>query len=111
MTKPIKYTEPYKYTTYVWEGLGQGDSGEGAATGQFADRTVQITGELDGATVALQGSMDGDNWFPITTNGEDPIEGTGLFWAWENPKYMRPTVTGGGGSTAVTVTIGTSTLV
>lgn len=66
----------------------------------FADRSVQVTGTLGGATVAIQGSHDGTTWFTL----DDP-QGVDLSFAAlggkavaEIPTFTRPLLSGGAGS-------------
>lgn len=72
----------------------------------YADRTVQVAGTFGGATVTVQGSNDGTNFATLT----DPL-GNALTITTATIKQvteavlqMRPAVTGGDGTTALTVT-------
>ncbi len=63
----------------------------------YADRTVQITGSLNGGSVAIQGSNDGNNWFTL----DDP-QGVDLTFSAlggkaiaEIPAFVRPLLSGG----------------
>lgn len=92
-------------TVVTWTALGVGATGATAETGMISDRTVSISGTFGGGTVAIQGSNDGTTWF--TLNDFLGVDLTGLAantmaLVAENPRYMRPIVTGGAG-TALTV--------
>lgn len=114
MTTPTIVLENNKYQTVEWN-LASGEAGEEVRFGEHDDKSVQITATLGGATFALQGSMDGDNWSTLTKQGVTgagrDIDGAGLFRIQQNPKFIRPNVTGGDGTTAVKVVLGFSTLV
>ena len=82
-----------------------GDAWENRA---FGDMAVQVSGTFGGATVLIEGSNDNSNWFTLN----DP-QGTALSIATsgkietilEAPRYIRPTSSGGGGTTALSVII------
>lgn len=103
-----------RYITHTWQ-LAQGDSGERADLGRYSDKTVQVLGTFDTASVTIEGSMDGQNWAAL--NGAGGVgELSGLTSATqalliENPRYVRVPAIGGGASTDVTVIVGASTLV
>lgn len=100
-----------KYQVASWTGLTGTENGDTLERSKLADKTVQIMGTLDGATVVLQGSMDGDTWVTLTSDGTTEISGVGMFWVWENPRYIRPSISGGGASSDVDVILGMSSLV
>jgi len=72
----------------------------------YADRCFQSTGTIGTATIVLQGSNDGTNWQTLTSPAGSTITGTALSMRQvvENPLYVRPILTGAGGST-VTCTL------
>jgi hypothetical protein len=94
---------------YPWT-LAQDSDGTPAEEFNHADRCVQISGTLGGATVSIQGSNDGAGWFTLhdpfaqslsfTSLGAGGCVGAAVA---ENPRYVRPLVTGGDGTTAVLV--------
>jgi hypothetical protein len=105
-----------KYATVTWGGdtpVVAADTFKAAQLGKISDKTVQFIGTIGGATYGMEGSMDGTNFTPLTTNGEDVIALTaaGMVWIWENPKFIRPTHTGGGGTESMKVIMGGSALV
>lgn len=86
----------------VWADLTNTDA-DGAAVEwcQWADRCVQVTGTFGGATLTIQGSNDGTNW--ATLNNAQGTAATftaaGLKQIVELPRYVRPLLSGGSGST------------
>ena len=80
-----------------------GDAWENRA---FGDVTVQVSGTFGGATVLIEGSNDNVSWFTLN----DP-QGNALSVATsgkievvlEAPRYMRPTSSGGGATTSLSV--------
>lgn len=71
------------------------------------DRSVQIEGTFDSATVVLQGSNDGTNWYTLTDPQGNAISKTSaaLEQISEATRYIRPSVSSAGGSTSLTVTV------
>lgn len=93
---------------YVWTGLLLNDTGSPIEGVDFADRTVQIGGTFStGGSVTLEGSNDGTTYFPLTDPQGNAITKTAaaLEVIEEGPRYIRPNVTAGDGSTNLTVTI------
>lgn len=72
---------------------------------RLADKTVQFVGTFGGATVALQGSNDGVNWESLTDPQGNAISKTSaaLETVTENTLFIRPLVSGGGGTTDIDV--------
>lgn len=93
---------------YTWTGLLNGDTGAAVEMPEYGDRTVQITGTFGvGGTLVLQGSNDGTNWFSLTDPQGNLISKTAAAGenVMETPRYTRPIVTAGDGSTSLVVTI------
>lgn len=108
---PFTQDNDDSYRLVRWGPLGAGDTGVPLDSGyRFADRTVQIVGALGGATVAITGSMDGVNWSPLTDPQGNALTGVAalprLEMLTELPRLLRPEITGGSGTTAVTVLLG-----
>ena len=92
--------------TYIWEALVSGSlDGESIELPDHADKSVQVVGTFDTATIALQGSNDGTNWESLSDPQGNAIEmtSTGLKQILENTRFVRPLVTSVGGSTDVDV--------
>jgi len=104
------------YAIATWAGLAAGETGQAVVVGSSTPKTVQLEGTFGGGTVAIQGSINGSNWhtmssveiaagiYVLLTGLSAPTLATII----ENPLYMRPVVTGGDGTTALTVYIGYS---
>lgn len=106
---PEKGVSTSMYITWI---LRQGDTGQPFECPTFSDKTVHFFGVF-GADVGLQGSndprvkTDPDNasWFNlidphsnvITTNA---VKGEVIL---ENPRFIRPIVTGGDGNTLINI--------
>ncbi len=88
--------------------FGNGDVGAGIAIPGAADKSIQVTGTFGaGGSVALEGSNDGVNFYPLTdpTGTIIAITAAQIKAATEATYYVRPHVTAGDGSTALTITI------
>lgn len=91
-----------------WADLTVGDTGAPAEWVAYSDRCFQVTGTFGaGGACTIEGSNDGVNWSPLS----DP-QGNALTFtvqkieqALELPRYVRPNVTGGDGTTNLTVTL------
>jgi len=110
-TRPIeRVIQESAYQVFRWSGLAAGDVGEPLNQGyQFAERTIQVLGTLDGATVAIEGSFDGVTWAPLSDpqgNALSGINSLRIEAVQDVPRLLRPALTGGGASTSVTVYLG-----
>ncbi len=96
---------------WLWEAVGDVDTGAplGPDAGgiDFADKTVQLVGTFNNATIVIEGSNDGVTYVTLT----DP-QGNALSFSadaieviLENPLYIRPSSSGGSGSADVDVII------
>ena len=97
--------------TATWTGLLQSSSdvGEALEYPHMSDKTVQLSGTLGtGGAITMQGSNDGTNWASLT----DP-QGNAIVLSaigameqiMECPRYIRPNVTAGNGTTNLTVIV------
>ena len=102
-------TSGYRNALLVtWSPMANGDTGAPVIEAEYADRTVQIGGTFGlNGSVTLEGSNDGATYFPLTDPQGNAITKTAaaLEVIQEGPKYMRPSVTAGDGTTAITVTV------
>lgn len=92
----------------TWTGLDLDDSGAPVELVDYADRTATITGTFgSGGSVTLQGSNDGTNWLSLTDPQGNAITKTAAAMEvlLETPRYIRPLVTAGDGTTSLTVKI------
>lgn len=90
-----------------WPGLAAGDTAEPVHLAGDADRSVQVEGTFDGATITIEGSIDETNFRTLS----DPT-GTGLTFTaarieaiTEACVQIRPTVTAGGAGVDLTVSV------
>ena len=84
----------------VWEALANGDAGDPVKYAEFADRSVQIIGDLGGGTLTMQGSNDPTsptNWFTLTDTLENDITKTGAAseQILQGSVWIRPSLAGG----------------
>ena len=92
----------------TWSAMALTDEGSRVAFAGASDRTVQVVGTFGtGGSVEIEGSNDGINWAPLT----DPrgnlliFSGSKIEAVSELTRYLRPRITGGDGTTALTVTL------
>lgn len=93
-------------TLVTWTGLLNGDTGTPVSKTDFPDRTVQILGTFgSGGSVNFEGSNDGTNWAILTDPQGNAITKTAAAMevVTETPRYVRPNVTAGDGTTSLTV--------
>lgn len=85
--------------------LAQAETGAQAEEPEHSDMSVQVGGTFGGGTVVLEGSNDGTTFHILT----DPLGNNASFTSAdlmqiiETCRYVRPRVTGGNGTTAITV--------
>jgi hypothetical protein len=84
----------------VWEALANGDTGDPIRYAEYADRSVQITGDFGGGTLTMQGSNDvtsPSNWFTLTDTLENNISKTGAAaeQILQASVWIRPSLSGG----------------
>lgn len=96
--------EAYKV---VWTGLDGDDDGEPVTLIPYSDRSVQVEGTFDSGTVTIKGSNDGTNYEALRDPSSTSLTFTaaGLKGILEAVHKIKPVVTGGGGSCALTVTM------
>ena len=92
----------------TWANMQNGDDGQPIELANFADRSVQVFGTFGaGGNVRIEGSIDGTNYAPLTDpqgNNLD-INTAKIEAVIELVRWIRPVVTAGDGSTALTVTM------
>ncbi len=92
----------------TWNPLANGDSGAPYEGVDFADRCLTIAGTFGaGGSVNIEGSNDGTNYFVLTDPQGNNFTKTAaaLETIEENPRFLRPRVTAGDGSTAIVVVL------
>lgn len=91
----------------TWANMANNDDGAPVELAQYADRSVQITGVFAGASCVIEGSNDGVNYATLT----DPqgnaltLSSAKIEAVIELVRYLRPRVTGGDGTTNLTITM------
>lgn len=91
-----------------WTGLDSDDSGSPAEVLDYPDKTVTITGTFGtGGSITMQGSNDNSNWFSLTDPQGNAITKTAAAMELisECPRYIRPLVTAGDGTTSLAVQV------
>lgn len=95
-------------TSVVWTGLLNGDDGSPIDWVGYSDRSVQFTGTFGtGGSIQMEGSNDGTNWGILNDlQGSQIVKtATGIEGIAEVPRYVRPKVTAGDGTTSLTATL------
>lgn len=89
----------------TWEGLLLGDVGDALPFSQFTDKSVQVVGTFGGATLRLEGSNNGNDWAVLTDpQGNDLLITTAkIEMVTEATAYVRPNISGGDGTTSLSV--------
>ena len=97
----------YSVIQYKWETLTTtNDNGRALELPVYPEKTVHILGTFgSGGTVKIQGSNDGTNWIDLTDTRGNTISkiATYLGTIAENPRYIRPFVSAGDGTTDIDV--------
>lgn len=91
-----------------WSAIPNGQQGSGWSVGPFQALTAQLLGTLGaGGSVTIEGSNDGTNWAACHNPGGTAatLTALGLVTIMEIPLFLRPNVTAGDGTTALTVIV------
>lgn len=89
----------------TWTPLANGDVGVTADYPRWADRNVQVFGTFGaGGSLKIEGSNNGSNWATLTDMAGNTAVFTaaGIKMIQENVMWIRPSVTAGDGTTALT---------
>ena len=90
----------------TWSPLANGDTGSPVELPAYADQTVTIEGTFSvGGSCTLKGSNDGTNYYALTDPQGNAITMTSarIEAVTETPRFVKPHVTAGDGSTAIQV--------
>ncbi len=98
----------------TWAALANGDTGQPLESAKLSDKTAQVFGTFGaGGSITLQGSNDpralsapgSAVWVDLTDTTETALTFTGANGAQilQNYRFIRPSVTAGDGTTALTV--------
>lgn len=89
--------------TVTWAAVLNGNQGD-AAGGPYVTAFFVVTGTFGaGGSVRLEGSNDGTNWFALSPTALTAAGSFAALGLAEHPKFIRPNVTAGDGTTALTV--------
>ena len=93
----------------TWSGLLNGDTGNAFEFTDWADRCFQVSGTFGvGGNLLIEGSNDGTNWNTLS-DGTGAALGTvtaaALKQITEAPRFARPRVSAGDGTTNLTVVL------
>jgi len=92
----------------TWTSIPNGDQGDAVEMFGSADRSVQLGGTFStGGSVTIEGSNDGTNYVALKDPQGNAITKTAgaIEMVTELTRYIRPNVTAGDGSTAITVSL------
>jgi hypothetical protein len=89
------------------------EEGVGVALPRHADRSIQISGPFDGATLKIEGTIDGTTWGILTDPQGNDLSFTSYPAGYstkieaisEATVALRPKTVGGGASTALVITL------
>lgn len=103
-TKATIYGNGHLHSWTLTQGDTTGDQIENPGA---PDRTVSVEGTFDSGTVVIQGSNTGSAWHTLHDfhGSELLFTGAGIATIAENPRFVRPTVTGAGATAALTVAL------
>lgn len=90
----------------TWTAVTNADSCQAISLPEYSDRSVQVLGTFNAASVAVQGSNDGGTTFaPLNdpTSTVIAITAAGIKAVLENTDQIKPVITGGGASQSLTV--------
>jgi len=91
-----------------WTAVLNAGDGTPAELGDFADKSVQVTGTFGvGGSISLEGSNDGTNYVILTKPGGTAatLTAAGLIAIVESTRFVKPVVTAGDGTTSLNVTL------
>lgn len=101
-------TSPDGASLATWANMLNGDVGVAVSFPTHADRSVQVAGTLGaGGTIVIEGSNDGVNYVTLS----DPqgvalsVTAAKIKAISEHTVWIRPRVTGGDGTTSLTVSL------
>jgi len=91
--------------TFTWSGLSAGSVGAATPNLSWRRASFQVSGVFgSGGTLQLQGSNDGSTWNNLTPSALNSAGFVGALGTMEAPKFIRPEVPGGDGTTLLNVT-------
>jgi hypothetical protein len=100
-------TQTQKAFVAHWDNVSSGDECEKLQFSQYTDKSVQVAGTFGGASLSFEGSNDGINWAVLTDPQGNPLTFVSgkIEMVTEASNYARPSISGGDGSTSLTVLV------
>lgn len=92
----------------TWTPVTSADSCQAVSFPEYSDRSVQVLGTFNSASVAIHGSNDGGTTFAALNDPTSTVialTAAGIKAVLENTDQIKPVITGGGGSQSLTVAI------
>lgn len=95
----------------TWESMADGSVpkvGDAATVGQWRSKCVQVSGTFGvGGSLSMEGSNDGVVWSTLSDIdlGLITITAAAMHQIWESPRFIRPNLTAGDGTTDLLVTV------
>lgn len=105
-TKRVEQGYDGSSVMYSWRDMANGDSGEPIDGAEWGDRAVQVVGTFGaGGTIVWEGSNDGTNYVTLkdSFNVATSFTAAGIATVIDVPRYCRPRVTAGDGTTSLSV--------
>lgn len=89
----------------AWTPLSAGGTGAPIRFAQYTDKSVQVSGVFGGASLRFEGSNDGATYLPLTDPQGNTLDfvSAKIKAVTEGSLWVRPNVTGGDGTTALSV--------
>ena len=104
----VEVPSPIPIKLVTWTALLNGDTGAPVELPDYADQTVTFQETFSvGGSVTLQGSNDGVTYYSLHDPQGGALTATagGVEVVIETPRFIRPSVTAGDGSTSIEVNI------
>jgi hypothetical protein len=102
-------TQRKRSSSVKWSELNGSDTGDLVFVGGFNDKSVQVFGTFDGATVTMKGGNVDDAGNTVTLKdyaaANITFTAAGVNSVRDNIAYLHPVVSGGGVSTDLTVVV------
>lgn len=106
---PVPATVDYQgVKRLAWANMANGDTGEEKALSRYADRSAHVSGDFGvGGAVIIEGTNNGTTWVTLKDEGGADLRFTseGIAYIVAPTFLTRPRVTGGDGTTSITVTL------
>lgn len=92
---------------YTWSLTTANSDGNPVDLTAFPDKTVHIFGTFGGGTLTIQGSNDGSDWQSLRDPQGTALAKTASYLGavLENPRYLRPNLTGSAGATVTVILV------